>query len=376
MIRPAVRSTNAMGKAALVLFAIISLLLTTLAIAGPALATHDPKVFVCKFTGTPGVNEVLQTGDNPTNPNANSIPAYKAGTITDETLVGASFSDEQGRSVVIAIGTDEEGLGPDPCLGKIVVDKVVTGTGASVTEDFAISVTGQAAFMLSAEDAKKLFAFVTQLGATYTVGETLTAAQIAAGWKLTGIVCTSSYGRALTGATFTVGVGETITCTVTNDFAPGSITIVKEAHPEGAQDFAFTTTGTGLSSFSLDDDADATLSNQKAFTGLGAGSYSVSEGATAGWELTQVHCTAVAGTTTAATASGVNIQLGPRAHVTCWFVNTKLGTPVTPCTCPVVTPQAPKLPNTAVPMELAGSLGGLLVLLSGIGFSVNRRRNP
>ena len=380
MIRPAVRSTNAIGKAALVLFAIVSLLLTSLAIASPALALHseghDPKVFVCKFTTTPGGDEVLQTGQNPISISVNSLdPDYEG---DGEDLVGQSFfTDEQERSLVIAVDDTPPGPAGDPtrdaCLGKIVVDKVVTGTGASEDEDFLISVTGQDDFMLDANDDPA--SFVTEnFGATYTVGETLTGAQIAAGWQAS-ISCTSSYGRALTGATFTVGVGETITCTVTNNFAPGSITIIKDASPDGAQDFAFTTTGTGLSSFWLDDDTDATLSNQKVFTGLAAGTYSVTEGATTGWNLTRVTCTAAAGTTSAATASGVNIVLGPRAHVTCTFVNTKEGTPVKPCTCPVVTPQAPKLPNTAVPMELTSSLGGLLVVLSGIAYAVNRRRD-
>ena len=38
-------------------------------------------------------------------------------------------------------------------------------------------------------------------------------------------------------------------------------------------------------------------------------------------------------------------------------------------------PAAGNLPNTAVSMELAGSLGGLLMVLSGIAYSVNRRRD-
>ena len=31
------------------------------------------KVFVCKYVGTPGSGERLQTGDNPINPSINSI---------------------------------------------------------------------------------------------------------------------------------------------------------------------------------------------------------------------------------------------------------------------------------------------------------------
>ena len=70
----------------------------------------------------------------------------------------------------------------------------------------------------------------------------------------------------------------------------GSITIVKDAVPNGPTDFAFTTTGSGLSPFSLDDDADATLPSSTTFSGLLPGSFSVTEGAVAGWALTGLTC--------------------------------------------------------------------------------------
>ena len=48
-------------------------------------------------------------------------------------------------------------------------------------------------------------------------------------------------------------------CTSAARRALGSITIVKDAVPDSRTDFGFTTTGSGLSPFSLDDDADGTL---------------------------------------------------------------------------------------------------------------------
>ena len=45
------------------------------------------------------------------------------------------------------------------------------------------------------------------------------------------------------------------------DRDPATLTIVKDTQPDGPQDFAFTTTGAGLSPFSLDDDTDPTLPN-------------------------------------------------------------------------------------------------------------------
>jgi hypothetical protein len=66
----------------------------------------------------------------------------------------------------------------------------------------------------------------------------------------------------------------------------GTITVIKNTVPDGPQDFSFTIAG-GLyaSTFSLDDDADGTLSNTHVFSGL-PGTYTVTEGATTGYTLT------------------------------------------------------------------------------------------
>src|SRR3990172_11494205 len=54
-----------------------------------------------------------------------------------------------------------------------------------------------------------------------------------------------------------------------------SITIIKDTIPDGPQDFGFTTIGTGLRAFILDDDGDDTLSNTQTFTGLGLRTYTI-----------------------------------------------------------------------------------------------------
>ncbi len=106
----------------------------------------------------------------------------------------------------------------------------------------------------------------------------------------------------------------------------GSITIVKDAVPNDPQDFSFTTTGTGLSNFSLDDDGDNanTLSNTKVFNGLLAGSYTVTEGSTAGWALTG-NLTCTDPTTNSTINLGTrtaSINLAAGENITCTFVNT------------------------------------------------------
>lgn len=109
-----------------------------------------------------------------------------------------------------------------------------------------------------------------------------------------------------------------ITCTITNTrINNATLTIVKNAIPNDPQDFSFTTTGTGLSNFSLDDDSDPTLSNTITFNNLASGTYSVTEVVPSGWTQTSATCT---------DGSPVNaINLSAGENVTCTFTNTKKG---------------------------------------------------
>ncbi|WP_363796304.1 hypothetical protein ABU614_12610 [Lysobacter firmicutimachus] len=155
------------------------------------------------------------------------------------------------------------------------------------------------------------------------------------GFALTALSCTDlgSVGTQPTIATdpatgvatlSNVGTGDQVQCTYTNT-KQGTITIVKDAVPNDAQDFAFTTSGTGLSGFSLDDDADATLSNARTFTGLAAGSYTVTEVAAAagsGWNLTGLSCSDPSGGTTTSGATAT-IGLATGETVTCTYTNTR-----------------------------------------------------
>ena len=145
----------------------------------------------------------------------------------------------------------------------------------------------------------------------------------AAGFDLTSVSCNDANSTGSTGtrtATINVEAGETVTCTFVNT-QQGSITIIKDAVPNNAQDFAFTTTGTGLSGFSLDDDADNTLSNTKSFTGLTPGAYTVVEGATSGWDLTNLVCGAGGSGNIGTRTATINLVAG--ASVTCTFTNTQ-----------------------------------------------------
>jgi hypothetical protein len=65
--------------------------------ASPALATDTVhKAFVCKYVGTPGVDERLQTGQNPIDVDFSAIGESPV-------VVGSFFADDQGRSYVLAL---------------------------------------------------------------------------------------------------------------------------------------------------------------------------------------------------------------------------------------------------------------------------------
>jgi hypothetical protein len=115
---------------------------------------------------------------------------------------------------------------------------------------------------------------------------------------------------------------------------PASITIIKDAVPDDAQDFAFTTTG-GLSpaSFSLDDDANATLLNSQVYPGIlvtaqNGNSYTVTEGAVSAWTLSFGSPVCTVTTPNGGSQTGnvgtrtLSINLREGEDVSCTFINT------------------------------------------------------
>lgn len=95
--------------------------LCALAVASPASATgNEGKVYVCKYVGTPGPDERLQTGQNPIEVSVNSIEA-----ITGQTpQVGDSFVDQHGRSQVVGIVPTD----PEPTCSGTTQDPETTTT--------------------------------------------------------------------------------------------------------------------------------------------------------------------------------------------------------------------------------------------------------
>jgi hypothetical protein len=136
----------------------------------------------------------------------------------------------------------------------------------------------------------------------------------------------SAYLKSRSSDTFNSALKDFIAPAAVNITNCGSITIIKDADPNALQDFAYTTTGTGLSAFSLDDDAgvtnaSTTLSNTRVFNGLTAGSYSVTETDVNGWSLGSISCTGTGWAVDGTDASKVNITLAAKQNITCTFTN-------------------------------------------------------
>lgn len=109
----------------------------------------------------------------------------------------------------------------------------------------------------------------------------------------------------------------------------GSLTIEKDARPDSAENFAFTTTGSGLSNFELDDDADPVLSNAVTFESRDT--VSVTEIAAAGWSLTDISCTGPGASKVEVGGDGdfdsgdttVRVALAAGDDITCVYVNSR-----------------------------------------------------
>jgi hypothetical protein len=101
----------------------------------------------------------------------------------------------------------------------------------------------------------------------------------------------------------------------------GSITIVKEADPEGDTEFDFTG---DLGAFSLTDDG--TSSDTTSFAGLASGTYTVTETVPTGWDLVSIDCVDPdEETTTSVGARSAVIDLDLGEDITCTFGNRERG---------------------------------------------------
>ncbi len=192
-------------------------------------------------------------------------------------------------------------------MGHIIVNKVTDPAGS--TQSFAFTTTGSGYSGFSLTDAATPNDQALVAG-TYSVAETAVT-----GWDQTSAVCISSTQDVETPGNLDLDAGETITCTFTNTLQMGHIIVDKVTNPAGStQSFAFTTTGSGYTGFSLT--SGATPNDQA----LNAGTYSVSETATTGWDQTSATCVS----SNQDTETPGNLDLDAGETITCTFTNTEI----------------------------------------------------
>lgn len=133
---------------------------------------------------------------------------------------------------------------------------------------------------------------------------------------------------------------------------PSSITIVKQASPEGSRQFAFTASD-GLGSFTLVDDGldNVAPENSKKFDGLTdfydnstRATYDFTETVPAGWALSSISCSAGSTVTTDVATATLSVRLAEATDVVCTFTNADV----------VPTMTVTKVPRVASVMEPGG----------------------
>ncbi|MBL8774365.1 MAG: hypothetical protein JNK12_00480 [Acidimicrobiales bacterium] len=141
-------------------------------------------------------------------------------------------------------------------------------------------------------------------------------------WSLSGITCSTTTGitRDVPNRRVTIVLSQPTdhpVCTFTD--TTQSITLVDDDLTDSGQDQAYTGCGNGgCSSFTLDDDADPALPRQVATGPIPTGTYTLTQEALPGWELTGLTCTGEATDLLARTGT---ITLTAGEHRICTFTN-------------------------------------------------------
>ena len=203
-----------------------------------------------------------------------------------------------------------------PEVGTIKIIKATDPAGETGFS-FTDTIPGSGSFSLDDGDGGITFPDVPV--GTFTVTETDRD-----GWDLTDLTCidpSSDSSESGSTATIVLAAGETVTCTFTNTKEvplPGTIVIQKQTNQSDDTDFAFTSTVPGAGSFTLQE------GGTKTFSDVPAGTYTVTELATDGWDLTNIVCTDNDSLPNVATGS-VPIIVAAGETVTCTFTNSKQG---------------------------------------------------
>ena len=184
-------------------------------------------------------------------------------------VTGSSVTLGLGDTATCTITNDDDA--PALHLRKVVVND---NGGTKTVADFPLLADGTGANDVSGTSPADSGAGLD--ADTFALSETGQAGYTASAWS-----CVKNGGAPVTGSSVTLGLGDTATCTITNDDQPGTIIIRKITKPVNTGSFGFTTTGSGYAGFTL------TGGGQNSQT-LNAGTYTVTEGMQLGWILTGI----------------------------------------------------------------------------------------
>ena len=306
---------------------------------------------------------VTSTGTNYTGTASTTTDANGNFTVAVKSNASATIQAMNGNVVSVALAITTLSANITVSTTCLALTTPATGTLTIVKnaqpddpQDFHFTTlgTGLSAFDLdddgtNANPLSNSKTFTLAAGVPFTVSENAVS-----GWTVDSIQCTDAAATSVSpgvpgplgasiftdplNGTFTVilRAGSNVTCTfvnVTTTTGTGTLTIVKDAQPNSPQDFHFTTSGTGLSAFDLDDDpTNTTLPNTKTFINLAAGvPFTVTEDAVSGWTVPSLQCVpAVLGSATTTTDQlnrTFTVNLAAGANVTCTFINENLTNP-------------------------------------------------
>lgn len=256
------------------------------------------------------------------NPRSTTLTGLAPGSYTVNETTLSPYSPQTAQVVTIDLpscsgsATFTNNFGP----ASAQVRKVTVPAGSESGWEFVLSGPGTPVggeHVTTTGTGYVVFGTVLEEGA-YTITEVGQA-----GWDQTSASAECSFT-----VNYPADADRVFSCTYTNT-QRAAIRIIKNAVPDDPQDFGYTTSGSGLSAFSLDDDADPTLSNTRNFTNLVPGSYSVTETLpVTGWDLTSLSCSSTNGGSTLGTNVGTGVStitLGAGDLVICTYTNTKRG---------------------------------------------------
>ena len=209
-----------------------------------------------------------------------------------------------GQTVTCTIANDDE-------PGTLTLTKTVVNDdgGTAVATDWTLTATGPTTGISGATGSEAVTGVAVSAGA-YALSETGPAGYTASDWTCTG--------GTLSGGTVTVANGATVTCTITNDDEPATLTLTKTVVNDNggtaeATDWTLTADGptTGISG----------ATGSEAVTGVEvlAGTYTLSETGPAGYTASDWTCVDGEGTSVPVTDGTVTIAVGQ--SVTCTITN-------------------------------------------------------